>query len=284
MMTLCEFCTKLGTDDCPGEESDYYCSNYSAILRDYNARKKVLKNIQNNVANLTEQFCSLRGVRIDAEIVKEKKMNEKKYILTEETKKIGDITLYRIQAVKDSANVKAGELGGWIEKEENLSQEGCCWIYGNAQVFGNAKVYGNAEISGNAKIFDYATISGNAEIWRNAKVFENADVFGQAKICGEAKIGGTARVFGNAVVEEDAQVYENSDIFWVSKIGSRLDTTTIFKNKDGKILIICGCFLGTLKEFEEQVEETRGNNKYGREYKVLIELIKIHFDLKEKKK
>lgn len=27
-MTLCEFCTKLGTDDCPGEESDYYCSNY----------------------------------------------------------------------------------------------------------------------------------------------------------------------------------------------------------------------------------------------------------------
>lgn len=57
------------------------------ILRDYNARKKVLKNIQNNVANLTEQFCSLRSVRIDAEIVKEKKMNEKKIYFNQRNKK-----------------------------------------------------------------------------------------------------------------------------------------------------------------------------------------------------
>jgi len=32
-----------------------------------------------------------------------------------------------------------------------------------------------------------------------------------------------------------------------------------------------------LNEFERKVEETHGDNIYGKEYKAFIELIKIHF-------
>lgn len=60
----------------------------------------------------------------------------KKYELTNETKRLGDRTLYRIKAIRDFGDVKTGELGGWIEKESNLSQEGNSWIYRNAKVWG----------------------------------------------------------------------------------------------------------------------------------------------------
>ena len=70
----------------------------------------------------------------------------KKYVLTNETIKINDKTLYRIKAIKDFDNVKAGDLGGFIEKEENLSGYGNAWVYDNAKVFGNAEVCGVAEV------------------------------------------------------------------------------------------------------------------------------------------
>ena len=63
---------------------------------------------------------------------------EIKYELTEETTN----GLHRIRALKDFANVKAGELGGWIESERNLSHEGNCWVSEDARVSGNAWVYG----------------------------------------------------------------------------------------------------------------------------------------------
>ena len=56
-------------------------------------------------------------------------------------------TLYRIKATTDFGDVKKGELGGYIEKEENLSHLGNAWVSGNARVSGEAEVYGNARVS-----------------------------------------------------------------------------------------------------------------------------------------
>ena len=64
----------------------------------------------------------------------------KKFELTTETKTLFGRTLYRIRALIAFSCVKAGELGGWVEKEENLSQEGNAWVCGNARVFGDARV------------------------------------------------------------------------------------------------------------------------------------------------
>ena len=68
----------------------------------------------------------------------------KKYELTNETNLYSNITLYRIKALVDIPRygVVAGDLGGWIEKEDNLSQDGDAWVCGNAQVYDSARVYG----------------------------------------------------------------------------------------------------------------------------------------------
>ena len=74
----------------------------------------------------------------------------KKFEFTGETKTISlffrTATLHRIRAVAEFGLVKIGDLGGWIEKEENLSHEGKAWVFGDAKVCGNAKVCGDAEV------------------------------------------------------------------------------------------------------------------------------------------
>ena len=66
-------------------------------------------------------------------------------------------TLYRIKAlVAIGSLVSAGDLGGYIESEENLSQ-----VSGDAWVYGNAQVSGNAWVSGNAQVYGDAWVSGN---------------------------------------------------------------------------------------------------------------------------
>jgi len=117
-----------------------------------------------------------------------------KYKLTTESKNINGATLYRIEALKDFGDVKAGDLGGWVELESNLSQDGNAWVSDDAKVFDNAKVSDDAQIFGDAKVYDDAKVFGDAE------VSGNAQVYGNAQVCGNAQVYGNAWVFGNAKV------------------------------------------------------------------------------------
>lgn len=56
--------------------------------------------------------------------------------------------VFRIKALVPFADVEAGEKGGYIQKEENLSQDGNAWVSGNAWISGNAVLVGNAWVSG----------------------------------------------------------------------------------------------------------------------------------------
>jgi hypothetical protein len=80
-------------------------------------------------------------------------------------------------------------------------------------------------------------------------------------------------VYGNARVES------NNDYCAFQCFGSVNRTTTVFKEKENKIKVSCGCFTGSLDEFEQQVEKTHNDNKHSLEYKAIINLIKIKFGL-----
>lgn len=69
----------------------------------------------------------------------------KKFILTDETIEMFGVTLHRIKAVRSFGNIKEGDLGGFVEKEDNISENFEAWVYGNAKVSGDAKVWGNAD-------------------------------------------------------------------------------------------------------------------------------------------
>ncbi len=90
----------------------------------------------------------------------------KKYELTTDTKIFLGRKLFRIKALISFGDVKAGDMGGYVEKESNLSHGGDAWVYDNA------RVYGDAWISGNA---DYICIKGLGSYNRNTTFFKYKD-------------------------------------------------------------------------------------------------------------
>ena len=87
----------------------------------------------------------------------------KKFELTTNTKMFLGKKLFQIKALISFGDVEAGELGGYIEKEENLDYDGDAWVSGNARVSGDACVSGNACVYGNARVYGNAWVSGNAD-------------------------------------------------------------------------------------------------------------------------
>ena len=185
----------------------------------------------------------------------------KKYEFTGEVKEYLGVTLHRIRALINFNDVEKGELGGFIEKEENLSHYNDAWVYDNARVAGNAFVYGNAMVA------DTALVDGDA--W----------------------VSGNARVYGNAIVHGYTRLYANADIFRtnhylsVSAIGSRFDFVTFYRDAESGIMVSCWCFLGKLEEFKEEVKETHGDNKHALVYLKACELAELQIvskgDLKD---
>ena len=200
-------------------------------------------------------------------------MDRKKYEFTGETRALSSTTiLHRIRAVIDipSAGVNAGDIGGWIESDSNLSNSGDAWVGGDAWVVGDARV------SGDAWVGDDARVSGSAWVSDDARVGGNAWVDGDARVGGDAWVGGYARVSGYAMVDGNAHINSNKDFIIIGPIGSRSEFTTFHKNVDGIVCVRCGCFSGTVDEFLEAVQETHGDNRFGREYRIAAELAKAH--------
>ena len=168
----------------------------------------------------------------------------KKYKLTEESINYCGRTLYRIEALKDFANVKKGDKGGYVQSEDNLSQEGDCWISNNAKVFDDAKVYDNA------------LVLDNAQVYGNAVVYDNAGVFGDALVYGNVEISGNAEIKDNS----DYIVFKN---WWSS---GRYFTWTRSNN-----MWKVGCFYGNGKELIAKAY--KDSELSGREYERVVNYV-----------
>lgn len=138
---------------------------------------------------------------------KNKNKNKKYKLLKDDVIWIDNKKLYRIQALKSFSNIDAGDLGGYIEKESNLSHSGDCWVYDNARVYENAKVLNDAVVYDNARVYGEARISNNSQVYDNAKVYGNASIFGYALVYRDSTI------YGNAMVYDNAEVYGHARIF-----------------------------------------------------------------------
>ena len=171
----------------------------------------------------------------------------KKYELTNETKTLADGTvLHRIRALRDIPRhgVKAGDLGGLIEKENNLSQDGDAWIFDDACVYGDACIFGDARIFGNACVSDDARVSGDACIF------------------------GDACVYGDAYISGDAKVSASSDYMVIKNTWSSLRWFTYTRsNKKWAV----GCFYGT---GEELIKKAYADSELsGRCYEAIVRAV-----------
>lgn len=135
----------------------------------------------------------------------------KKYEITNESKLVYGVTVHRIRAMRefgvvDGSVVKAGDLGGWVEREDNLQQNGSAWVADEAVVTGRALVEGHALVKGRALVFGSAVVMGFAAVGGDAWVCDSAHVGGFASVTGDPVICGGATVDGDARVGDSATV------------------------------------------------------------------------------
>ena len=205
----------------------------------------------------------------------------KKYeLILDDSIEILNHKLFRIRALTDFGSVKAGDLGGYIQKEENLSQDGEAWVSGKAKVFGNSRVFGNARVSGKAKVFGKSRVSGKAKVYDGAKVYGDAEVYGKAKVYGDAEVYDRAWVSGDAEVYDNAKVHGDAEVYGDARIKSKKDYI-VFKNnwssgryftytKSNKMWKV-GCFYGTSQEL---IKKAYGDSEdSGNHYKACVDFV-----------
>jgi serine acetyltransferase len=163
----------------------------------------------------------------------------------------------QLKALKDipEHGVKAGDLGGFVQDPSILSQEGSCWIGGNAMVYGWVNVSGNAYIGGNVSILNNyssrrivvkgnASVTGNAKIWigrfdgegspDNGIIIDgNASISDEVTIVNVKRIGGKAKISGNAILSRCENILDSSEVFGNAKINqgaSLVGATKVYDN------------------------------------------------------
>ncbi len=148
------------------------------------------------------------------------KNNDKKYELIPSDKE----GLFRVKALRDFGDVKAGTIGGYVARELNLSQKGNCWVadkavvkddavvYDDAVVSGEATINGNALVTEQSRVSGNATVSGTVTIGGKAKIKDNAQISGNSIIGGKSTVSGNAKVYGNSSLHGYAEVYNNAEI------------------------------------------------------------------------
>ena len=123
--------------------------------------------------------------------------------------------LHRIRALRDIGHdVKAGDLGGFVESESNLSFEDGdeAWIYDNAIACERSYVNKHSQLRDSAVIRNTAYISEGARLSGESKAEDDSYVRGgqlaeKARVCGNAMIKTLPDTLGIPVIRGNANVY-----------------------------------------------------------------------------
>ena len=193
-------------------------------------------------------------------------MNNKKYeILMDEENTIEwkGHTLHRIRALRDFNDVREGDIGGYVENENNLSHKGNCWIYDDAKAMDDSRIYDNSTMYDNSEIHDNSVMYDNSTMYDYSIMYDNSEMYNNSTLKNKA------RLYGKLVSSVD-------DFIEIQNPQGRLVTCV---RKGDKILYNVGC----QDEIDEETFKYRIENEdYGLEvnphrtyYYKIIEASKI---------
>ena len=136
----------------------------------------------------------------------------KKYELTDNTIIYKSVVLHQIRALQNFNNVKVGDLGGFVEKESNLSQKGTCWVYDSAKVYGNVKLMGTSIVS------DKAVVTGNATIIvciiEDNSVFNaSGNIKGILTMSDDSHLSGRINLMGELTMTDSSSIQGSIDCY-----------------------------------------------------------------------
>ncbi len=172
-------------------------------------------------------------------------MENKKYEITTNELVLDGRKFFQVKALKEFGNVKAGQLGGYVESEENLSQLGNCWINQDVVLMHDARVEDDAVVTGDSVVRNKGVVRGYAHV-RNATVCDNGVVEGTAYVIGgnydynsivikdnavvRGDISGSFVICGNAIITGGADSYGN---MWIGTDVSNEDDLVVYPAPKG---------------------------------------------------
>ena len=213
-------------------------------------------------------------------------MGSRKYELTNITMKFKERTLYRIRALKDFSNVKKGDLGGWVSSENNLSQEGDCWIYDEAKCMDNARMYDNSTMHDYSKMYDYSIMRGNSEMYGHSEMFNYSEMYDYSIMHDNSimydysEMHDHSRMYGDSILKDEEKLYGEL----ISKVDKFIDISNPKGEmvtgvlKDGEVLFNVGNlseinkeeFLDILYNGNEIIEESSSRKEYLKIINIII--------------
>lgn len=250
------------------DKEGYYNVTYHFDLgEDYEEAFKEITEFKQSNSHTKSIGFSYNGEEISFEIDTEKKeititcrfnQNSRKYrilkddfikvptfkscILPEGEMGIVEIKLYRIQTLKTFTKlgkygpvIHVGELGGYVETEDNLSQQGSCWI------FDKAKIKDGGRVLDDAYVYDNAMVSRNA-IVRGRSVMRGYCFVTNQSVIIDSTLEGNVIVTGHSIVHSGSYLYGEIEVD-KSDIGCLVNLTGKISVKKSRItapLELCG--------------------------------------------
>ena len=216
-------------------------------------------------------------------------MNNKKYeILMDEENTIeceGHI-LHRIKALRDFNDVREGDIGGYVENENNLSHKGSCWIYDEAKAMDNSRMYDNSIICDYSTMYDNSTMHDNSIMHDNSLMFNNSIMFDNSSMHDNSIMYDNSEMYGDSTLKNKSRLYGKlvssvDDFIEIQNPQGRLVTCV---KKSNKILYNVGCqdeideetFIYRIEHENYGLEE----NPHRKYYYKIIEMAKLYFGVK----
>lgn len=151
--------------------------------------------------------------------------NTKKYELTDNTIVYKGVVLHQIRSLQNFGNVKAGELGGFIESEDNLSHTGTCWVYNSAKVYGKIKLMGTSIVS------DEAIVTGIVSV-KECIITDNSMFNASGSITGRLVMSDDSYLSGNIYLTGQLTMADSSSIRGSIDCSGRITITDSSSIKD----------------------------------------------------
>jgi hypothetical protein len=124
----------------------------------------------------------------------------------------------------------------------------------------------------NAKMYE------NSKMYDNSMMYENSSMHDNSMMYDNSIIKNDTRLFSNTILHGDALCESTADYLILGPAKSSQRFTTAHRDTKIGIRINCGCFSGTIAEFEQAIETTHEKNpEFLAQYRGFVALIKIHF-------
>ena len=222
-------------------------------------------------------------------------MNNKKYeILMDEKNTIEwkGHTLHRIRALRDFGDIRKGDIGGFVENENNLSHKGNCWIYDDAKAMDNSIMYDNSRICDKSELHD------DSEMYNYTRMYDYSELHNNSIMNDNSEMHDISKMYGNSIMYDDSEMYGDSElnnqVKLYGKLFSKVDEFIEIQNPQGrlvtcvrkgdKILYNVGCQDEIDEEtFRWRIENEDGGlekHPYRKEYYKIIEMAKLYFGVK----